>query len=129
MRIISFGVVAVALVAGCGLTDPDQSVILGVSQLDAPATVASGSPITAVLAVNLGGCLSFDHIQITRDASGANVIVWGNDASKGNKGTVCTSDIKLQSHSVQFDPPFSTSFTIQVENGRLPPLQAHVEVQ
>jgi hypothetical protein len=129
MRIISFGVVAVALVAGCGLTDPDQSVILGVSKLDAPTTVASGSTITAVLTVTLGGCLSFDHIQVTRDASGANVTVWGNDASKGNKGVTCTSDVKVQSRSVQFDPPFANSFTIEVNQGRLGPLMAVVQVQ
>lgn len=129
MRTISFGVVAVALVAGCGLTDPDQSVILGVSQLDAPSTVASGSPITAVLTVTLGGCLSFDHIQVDRDANSAHIIVWGNDSSKGNKGIVCTSDIKVQSHSVTLEPPFANSFTIQVERGRIDPLTAVVQVQ
>jgi hypothetical protein len=129
MRSISFGVVALALVAGCGLTDPDQSVILGVSNLDAPTTVASGSTITAVLTVNLGGCLSFDHIQVTRDASGANVTVWGNDASIGNKGIVCTSDFKVESRSVQFDPPFANAFTIEVNQGRLGPLMAVVQVQ
>jgi hypothetical protein len=129
MRTISLGVVAVALVAGCGLTDPDQSVVLGVSRLDAPTTVVSGTPITVVLTVNLGGCLSFDHIQVTRDASGANVTVWGNDASKGKKDVTCTSDVKVQSRSVQFDPPFANSFTIEVNQGRLSPLMAVVQVQ
>jgi hypothetical protein len=129
MRFISFGVVAVALVAGCGLTDPDQSVILGVSQLDAPATVASGSSITAVLTVDLGGCLSFDHIQLDRDANGAMITVWGNDSSKGHKGIVCTSNLVLQSHSVQLDPPFANSFTIEVNRNRLSPLTAVVQVQ
>ncbi len=129
MRIASFGVLACAFVAGCGLTDPDQSVILGVSKLDAPATVASGSTITAVLTVNLGGCLSFDHIEVTRDASGANLTVWGKDASKGNKGVVCTSDFKVQSRSVQFDPPFANTFTIEVNQGRVGPLSTVVQVQ
>jgi hypothetical protein len=129
MRIISFAVVGVALVAGCGLTDPDQSVILGVSKLDAPTTVASGSTITAVLTVTLGGCLSFDHIQVDRDANGAMITVWGNDSSKGNKGIVCTSDLVIQSHSVQLDPPFANSFTIEVNRDRLSPLTAVVQVQ
>ena len=129
MRIISFGVVAVALVAGCGLTDPDQSVILGVSKLDAPTTVASGSTITAVLTLTLGDCLSFDHIQVDRDANGAMITVWGNDSSKGNKGIVCPSNLVIQSHAVQLDPPFANSFTIEVNRDRLSPLTAVVQVQ
>ncbi len=129
MRIISFGVVAVALVAGCGLIDPDQSVVLGVSQLDVPATVASGSSITAVFTVSVGGCLSFDHFEVNRDIASAHVIAWGHDAAKGKKEIGCTLEIRLETHSYKFDPPFANTFTIQVERGRLSPLQATVQVQ
>ena len=108
MRTISFGVGAVALVAGCGLTDPDQSVILGVSQLDAPSTVASGSPITAVLTVTLGGCLSFDHIQVDRDANSAHIIVWGNDSSKGIKASFVQATLRFSPTRLLSSPPSQT---------------------
>ena len=131
MRIIPFAVVAVALVAGCkgsGLFGPDQSVILGVSKIEAPTTVASASPITAVFTVTTGGCVSFDHIEVNRDIASAHVIVWGHDAAKG-KEVVCTQDIRLETHSYKFAPPFASTFTVQAERGRLPPLQATVQVQ
>lgn len=132
MRIISFGVVAVALVAGCRGSDvvtPVQSVILGVSKIDAPATVASASPITAVFTVTTGGCVSFDHIEVNRDITSAHVTVWGHDAAKGNKDVLCTQDIRIETHSYRFDPPFADTFTVQAERGRLSPLQATVQVQ
>jgi hypothetical protein len=136
MRIISLGFafVAVAIVsvsASCDnpLSSPDQSVLLGVSKIDAPATVAPGTAITVVLTVTTGGCVSFDHVDVNRDASSAFMIVWGHDAAKGRNDIACTADIREEPHSYQFSPPFANSFAIQVARGRLSPLQATVQVQ
>lgn len=136
MRIVSLGGVAIAaaivgISAGCDnpFSSPDQSVELGVRTIDAPTTVATGTAITIVLTVETGGCLSFDHFDVNRDASGAFMTVWGRDAAKGRKGIVCTSDVRYEPHSYEFSPPFANSFTIQVARGRLSPLQAIVQVQ
>lgn len=130
MRIILFGVVAVAVVAGCnGLFDPGQSVVLGVEKIDAPASSPVGSPLTVVLTVTVNGCQSFDHIEATSVASGASLTAWGLDASKGNKDVVCPSVIKSEAHSYQFNPPTRGPFQITVDRGRVSPLTATVQVQ
>jgi hypothetical protein len=132
MRTVSLGLAALVFLAGCDASKsfaPDQSVTLDVSKIAAPTTVANGTPITVVLTVTTGACLSFDHIQVNRDASGAYVTVWGRDAAKGRTGVACPAILVLEPHSYQFDPPFANSFAIQVDRGRLPPLQATVQVQ
>lgn len=133
-RTIVVAFVAAAIVgvsAGCDnpFSSPDQSVTLDVSKMDAPTTVAAGTAITVVLTVTTGACLSFDHIDVNRDASGAYVTVWGRDAAKGRKGVACPANLVLEPHSYQFDPPFANSFTVEVDRGRLAPLQATVQVQ
>jgi hypothetical protein len=132
MRTVSLGLAALVFLAGCDGSNPfapDQSVTLDVSKIAAPTTVANGSPITVVLTVTLGACLSFDHIQVNRDASGAYVTVWGRDGAKGRTGVACPAILILEPHSYQFDPPFANSFSIQVDRGRLAPLQTTVQVQ
>jgi hypothetical protein len=109
--------------------DNDQSVRLGVSELDAPAAISAGSSLTVTLTVQTGGCLSFDHFEIERQASFATVTVWGEDAAKGRSGIACTDDIRFEPHSYTFDPPFQSPFTVQVDRGRLSPLTAVVQVQ
>ena len=122
-------VVASGAVVGCSnLSAPDQTVILGVSKLDAPSTVSSGQAINLVLSVELGGCLRFDRIETNRDASGANLIVWGKDISIGRKGITCTSELRIEPHSVDLQPPFQNPFTVMVQRGRLPPFVATVQV-
>jgi len=135
MRIVSLGgvVIAAAIVgvsSGCdNPVSTDQSVELGATKIEAPTTVAPGTAITVVLTVTTGGCVSFDHIDVNRDANGAFMIVWGHDAAKGRKDIGCPADIREDPHSYQFSPPFANSFTIQVGRGRLSPLQAIVQVQ
>lgn len=133
-RPILAGFAALAIVAGAVACDnpfssPDQSVTLDVSKIDAPTTVATGTAITVVLTVTTGGCMSFDHIDVNRDASGAYMTVWGRDAAKGRKGVECPGNIVFEPHSYQFDPPFANSFTVEVDRGRLSPLQATVQLQ
>jgi hypothetical protein len=132
MRIVSLALVFLASTVGCSGYNPfapDQSVILDVSKIDAPAAVAATNPITVVLTVTLGGCLSFDHIEVSRDASNAHIIVWGRDAAKGKTDVACPANLELRPYSYEFDPPFANTFTVQAARGRLAPLQTTIQVQ
>jgi hypothetical protein len=118
-----------ALSIGCNPFAPDQSVVLGVTKLDAPATVSPGSPLNVVLTVTTGGCKTFDHIEVERTASSASLTVWGRDGAKGAKNVACPAYIVDTPHSYQLNPPFQSPFTIQVDRGRVSPLTATVQVQ
>ncbi len=131
MKRALFGIAVVAIVTGsvaCNLFT-DHSVILGVSKLDAPATISPGSPLTVVLTVTTGGCKSFDHIAAERGTSGASLTAWGQDAAKGERNVSCPLNIVNELHSYQFDPPIQSPFTVQVDRGRVSPLSATVLVQ
>jgi hypothetical protein len=121
------GLVAVPL--ACNPFGPNQSIILGVSQLDAPASVAANAPISVVLTVVTGGCRSFDRIEARRDASSATLTAWGTDGSIGRKDIMCPADIRSEPHSYQINPSFTNPFTITVDRGRVSPLIAVVQVQ
>jgi hypothetical protein len=108
---------------------PDQSVRLGVTQLDAPTAITAGSSLTVTLTVTTGGCLSFDRFEVERQASSARLIVWGRDGAKGRTDVMCPQDLRPEPHSYTFDPPFQSPFTVQVDRGRLSPLIAVVQVQ
>jgi hypothetical protein len=113
----------------CNPFAPDQSVVLDVEKLDAPATSPVGNPLTVVLTVLVNGCQSFDHLEATSFASGASLTAWGLDHTIGNKGVVCPEVIKSEAHSYQFNPSASGAFQITVGRGRLSPLTATVQVQ
>ena len=127
-----FGI-SVACLVGAGVAcnpfAPDQSVVLDVEKMDAPATSPVGSPLTVVLTVTINMCQSFDHIEATSVASGASLTAWGLDASIGNKDIVCPTIIKSEPHSYQFNPTTRGPFQITVDRGRVSPLTATVQVQ
>jgi len=127
---------SVMLVAGlivsvshCNPFAPDQSVELGVSKIDVPATVQSGTSFNVVLTVQLGGCLSFDRIDVVRSETSATFTVWGKNAAKGKTNVVCPQNIIEEPHSYEVRPPFSGPFTVWVNRGRLSPLTDTAEVQ
>jgi len=122
--------VVTATIASCwNPFAPDQAVVLGVTQLDAPATISTGSPLTVVLTVVTGGCKSFDHIEAQRQAASASLTAWGRDGAKGRNDIVCPDNIVYEPHSYRFEPPFQSPFTVTVNRGRLSPLIATVQVQ
>jgi hypothetical protein len=129
MKTVSSVLLCSGLLLGgaCNPLAPKRMVVLGVSKLDAPATIAAGSTLSVVVTVETGGCLSFDHIEVTRDASGASLTAWGLDASR--KDISCPDILVETPHSYDFKPPFQSPFTIQVQRGRLSPLTATVQVQ
>jgi hypothetical protein len=132
MRRVLFGLVVAGLAAaplGCNPFASNQSVVLLVDQLDAPASISAGSPLTVVLTVVVGGCTTFERITVQRNASGATMTAWGRDGAKG-RDLVCTDDARPEPHSYQFDPPFQNSFTVQVPRERgLSTLSTTVQVQ
>ncbi|HEV7388580.1 MAG TPA: hypothetical protein VGN73_08215 [Gemmatimonadaceae bacterium] len=130
MKRVLSGLVAVGIAAasfGCNPFAPDQSVVLLVDQLDAPASISAGSPLTVVLTVIVGGCKVFDRISVQRGASGATMIAFGQDIAKG-KDLACTDNAVPESHSYQFDPPFQNPFTVRVDREGLDPLITTVQV-
>ena len=121
--------VLVGTLGGCNPFAPNQSVVLDVTKLDAPPTIASGDALTVTLTVTVGGCKSFDHIAVSRDLSGASFTAWGRDAAKGRTDIMCPQDIRYEPHSYMLLPPYRNPFTLQVQRGRLAPLTTTVQVQ
>lgn len=128
MKLASLGLALV--VVACNPFDPNRAVFLPVTNLDAPATIAAGSPLTVVLTVTTGGCLTFDRISVQRVESGAVMAALGRDASRANSNITCPDILLSETHSYTFDPPIQSPFTIQVERGsQVAPLFATVVVQ
>lgn len=94
-----------------------------------PSSVTTGSSFNVVLTVQLGGCLTFDRIDVVRSDDAANLTVWGKDASKGRTDIMCPANIVYEPHTYEVKPPFSGPFTVWVNRGRLSPLTATVQVQ
>jgi hypothetical protein len=132
MKRVLLGLAVVGLAVaplGCNPFAPDQSVVLLVDQIDAPASISAGSPLTVVLTVFVGGCKVFDRIAVQRNASSATMIAYGRDVATG-KDMACTDDARPEPHSYRFDPPFQNSFTVQVPRERgLSPLTRTVQVE
>jgi hypothetical protein len=132
MRAVLFGVAfaaAASFPVACNPFSPDQSVILGVTKLDAPTTIQAGNPLTVVVTVTTGGCRTFDHFSVERQASVASIVAWGRDAAKGRNDVSCPNDIRDEPHTYQFDPPFQNSFMVLAYREGLDPLTATVQIQ
>jgi hypothetical protein len=131
MKNLLFGtaVVAVIAVGGCNPFGPDQSVVLGVSKLEAPATIAGNASLTVVLHVTTGGCKTFDRIDVERDGAAASLTPWGTDAAVGKKDIMCPANIIDTPHSIRLDPPFQSPFMILVPRVGMDPLTATVQIQ
>lgn len=82
--------------------------------LDAPATVAPGASVDAVLTVEWGGCVVFDHITEVRSGSQIELAAWGRELSIP-PGAFCTDQAIQTPHTYRLEPPFPTKFTIIVQ--------------
>jgi hypothetical protein len=127
--LFSIAVLTVGAMGACSAFGPDQSVVLAVTKLEAPATIAAGSPLTVVLTVTTGGCKTFDRIDVEREAYAVALTPWGTDAATGNKNTSCPTDIVETPHSVRLDPPFQSPFMVFVPRVGMDPLTATVQIQ
>jgi hypothetical protein len=131
MRRIAVEIIVIAFggLAACNPFAPDQSVVLEVESLDAPATISPGAQLTVVLTVTTGGCTVFDHIAVLRGTSGAQLAAIGLNTAKGKTNYSCPADIRSDPHSYTLDPPFQSPFTVQVNRPTSPPLVATVLVE
>jgi hypothetical protein len=130
MRRIAVEIIVIALagLTACNPFAPDQSVVLEVESLDAPATISPGAQLTVVLTVTTGGCTLFDHIAVLRGTSGAQLVAMGLNTAKGKTNYSCPANIRSDPHSYTLDPPFQSPFTIRVNRPTSPPLVATVLV-
>jgi hypothetical protein len=131
------GMVLVGVVVfGCnGSTDTGVPVVLQVSQISAPASVAAGSSFGVNLSVGVGSCLVFDHIEIRNSASDILLTVWGTDVSgvpvsvPPGVGDLSCAPPKTEVRSVTVEAGSPGTLTLVVERGRLSPLTTAVLVQ
>jgi hypothetical protein len=130
------GVVLVILACNTS-TDTGVPVVLQVSQIDAPASVATGSSFRVNLTVGVGNCLVFDHIEVRKSASDILLTVWGTDVTNQLRGGIignigvdvaCAPAItEVRPVTVQAASP--GTLALVVDRGRLSPLIATVQVQ
>jgi hypothetical protein len=121
--------ILLAVPSGCNPFAPDQSVVLEVESLDAPATISPGAPLTVVLSVTTGGCTVFDHIAVLRRPSEAQFAAIGLNTAKGKTNYSCPTDVRTDPHSYTLDPPFESPFKVRVNRPTSPPLVATVLVE
>lgn len=128
------GVVLVVL--GCSSTAPGDPVLLQVSKIDAPASVAAGSSFGVNLTVGVGDCLVFDHIEARRSESDIILTVWGtdhrNDPVPDQLGVgvdIACAPAGTEVRSVTLKAGLVGTLTLVVEEGKLGPLTATVQVQ
>jgi hypothetical protein len=133
MKNALFGLLPSVFVAltSCNLFDrePDQSVILSVTKIEAPTTVSTGSSFTVTFTVQFDGCMHFDRLAVEKSNTGVRVVPWGTDATIGHPEIVCPDILRQQSQAIQIDPPFSGPFQVYVDQGRLAPVTATIQVQ
>ena len=131
MKPVSLGLVLLAVALsplGCRNPFAGESVVLGVSRLDAPFAIQPGSPVTVVLTVGLNGCDRFDHIgQIRMNSEVVLTPVGTNAAAGNNKNVSCPAVYRDVQRSVVIENPPLPPFTIAVLQPRgAPPLRAVV---
>lgn len=130
MKLVSLGLVLLAVglsPLGCRNPFADQSIVLGVSELDAPSAVRPGTPVTVALTVGLNGCDQFDHISQLRLDSEIVLTPVGRNAALGRKDIMCPAVYATRVYSAVIENPPPPPFTIAVLQPRgAPPLRAVV---
>ena len=84
-----------AVLSGCDSVGPPELIVLPITRLDAPATVAQGATLVTQLTVQSGGCDDFDRLHVTREAGQVTITAIGLDRSRPD--ALCTADIRVQS--------------------------------
>src|SRR5688500_8940262 len=128
MKSVLVGVVAALAVSasGCNLfPEPDQRLRLGVEGLEAPSRNPAANPLSVVVLVVTGGCKIFDRFETSRSAAGATLTAVGRDVSEGR---ACTDEAIVTPHTVRFDRPFASTYTITVNRFNQKPLTATIQI-
>lgn len=105
------GVGVFLLAAGCNNPfAPGRSIILPVTRIEAPATVASGAGFQVRFTVQSGGCKSFVRGETTKSNTTFTFVARGRDTSGPN--IMCPADIRSDLVVETVTPPISDPFTI-----------------
>ena len=112
MRQIVVGGGAILLIAGCSsIFEPgERSILLPITQVVAPSTVAPGAGFSVTFTVESGGCKSFDRLETTRSGAVLTAVAHGTQAV--GKNIVCPTDIRYDSMVQEVVPPVSDPFSI-----------------
>ena len=119
-----------ALAAGCstgGVFERAREVVLPISALEAPATVAPDAAIVGTVTVVSGGCRSFDRVDLQRSGSEVVVVARGRDV--GGPGVACTADVRMEPRPFRVDPPHtggSVRITALEAQGNVPAVTVQV---
>jgi hypothetical protein len=127
----ALGAIAVFQLAGCQTASaPTDVVLLQVESMNAPATISAGAPLNIQLNVDVGGCLTFDHIQSVAMGSQTVVRVWGKDIRNDPDIGILCARIVIEQHTYQLQSGSAPTVTVVVaEPGGIPDLLATVTVQ
>ena len=117
MRLVSLAL-ALAAVAlsplACRNPFSDESIILAVSQLEAPPYFVRGITGTFVLTVGVNGCERFDRVSQMRVNSQIVLTAVGTNSGLGDKSVSCPAALRTEQHSVVIDQPLPRRFTVFV---------------
>jgi hypothetical protein len=115
-----------ALFACKNPSSTNQTVVLDVEKIEAPATISASSPLDLVLTVTTGGCVTFDQIHMQRGSATATLTAFGKDFRRDG----CVDIAFSEPHTFRIEPPFATGqFSITVNRDHLAPLVAAVQVR
>src|SRR5687767_12696000 len=129
MKPVSLALVLLAVASPLACRNPfaDQSVVLAVSNLEAPSAILPGTPVTVVLTVGLNGCERFEHISRTLVDSDIVLAAVGSNSALGRKDISCPASFTTEVHSVVIEEPPAPPFSVVVVNPRgVQPLRAEV---
>jgi hypothetical protein len=130
MKSVSLGLALLAIALsplGCRNPFADQSVVLVVSNLEAPFASPPGTPVTVVLTVGANGCERFDHISQMVVNSDIVLAAVGTNAALGRKDISCPASFTTEVHSVVIEEPPAPPFSVVVVQPRgVQPLRAEV---
>jgi len=115
MRQIVVSFAGLLLAAGCSsIFGLDQrSVILPISQVDAPSTVAPSASFNVTFTVASGGCKRFVRLETTKTDRVLTAVARGTEPT--GKNIVCTTDIRYDTVVEVVAPPITDPFSIVAE--------------
>jgi len=112
MRQSVVGVAGFLLAAGCssifGLDR--RSIILPISQVDAPSTVAPGASFNVTFTVQSGGCKRFVRLETTKTDRVLTAVARGTEPT--GKNVLCTTDIRYDKVVEVVTQPITDPFSI-----------------
>ncbi|MEO6331892.1 MAG: hypothetical protein ABIV11_06600 [Gemmatimonadaceae bacterium] len=128
MRPFRVSALVLSLASGCSaIFSPGRPVILGITEVRAPATVQRDAAFNVTFIVQTGGCVNFRRMQLTQTSSSATVTAHGWDGS--GRGIACTADIRYEPQEVAMKPPFSDPFVVRAQQPNGSEITAQVRVQ